>query len=214
MRLYHGTDKSDLEYLDNTKSKPDNDFGIGLYLTSNICQAKKWAKRKSKCTGKGAVYESEIDLNNISLNILEYTGDEEDYNYLCYLCRYETEVVVNEIIPNFESVDIICGPMIGNSGEYKSAIDCFHGEDIPFSSMKDKIKYINYNVECDISNFEDLESRIKLYGDQYCFKSKRVIEMFNKGIKQVTYIEKINGKTITSTQLLEYDKKLNKIKYI
>ncbi len=214
MKLYHGTDKIDLVYLDNTKSKEDNDFGIGLYLTSNIYQAKKWAKRKSRYTGKGAVYESEIDFNNISLNILDYTGGGEEYNYLCYLCRYEAESVVNEIIPKFENIDIICGPMIGNAYEYKSAIDCFHGEDIQFSSIKNKIKSINYNIKGDITTFEDLENTIKHYGNQYCFRSKKAIEMLNKGIKQIIYLERVNDKIITRKQLLEYDKKLKKIKYI
>lgn len=219
MRLYHGTNEINLKYLSCINSKKDNDFGIGLYLTSNEEQAKIWAKQKAKRTGTdiGAVYESEIDVDNISLKTLKYAKDEEDYNYLIYICRCEAESVANETITNFKNVDIIYGPMVRNIAKLKCAIRRFHGDDIPILSMKDKIKSINYNIECDVATFEDLERKINLYGDennQYCFKSDKAIELFNKGIKKVTYIKQNNGEIITSEQLLEYDKKLKEIKYI
>ena len=220
MILYHGTDKVDLEYLDSIESRKDIDFGFGLYVTSNKEQAEDWAKKKGEWagTGIGAVYESEIDIDNIPLKVLEYAEGDEDYNCLCYLCRYEAEEVASDTITNFENVDIIYGPMIGNAKEFKSNIKCFHGEDIPFLSIKDKVKSINYNVKSNISTFEDLVSRINLYGDekndQYCFKSEKAKEILNEGIKKVTYIKKINNEFITSKQLLKYDKKLKKIKYI
>lgn len=227
MRLYHATGKCDLEYIDDIYSKSDNDFGKGVYVTSIKEQAEDWAKKKSKdrdnYKGIGAVYEGEVDLDDLS--ILEYSEDDEDFNYLCYLCRYEAEKVAKETINNFEKADIIYGPMLAKPEKYKECIKCFHcgdeeyrDEDFAFLPNKDKVKSIKYDVKCDIITFKDLEDRMKLHDtsrrNQFCLKSKKVIELFNKGIKKVTYIKRNKKGFSYSEQFLEYDEKQNKIIYL
>lgn len=221
MRLYHGTGKCELEYLDDTFSKSDNDFGIGLYVTSIKEQAEDWAKKKSKDSdnhkGIGAIYESEVDLNDLS--ILEYSEADEDFNYLCYLCRYEVESVAKDTINNFEKADAIYGPMLRSIKIFKDSIETFHGDDeYAFLPDKDKVKSIKYDTKCKIVTFKDLERKIKIHDpnnkNQFCFKSDKAIELFNKGIKKVTYIKRNEKGFCYSEQFLEFDEKQNKIIYL
>lgn len=207
MKLYHGTDKLDLNYITLNKSKKDNDFGRGFYLTTSFEQAKSWALKKGD--GKGAVYEFEVDLENEKLNILTFDGKEEDCSYLYYLCRNQTDNIVNEVIPNWENIDIIFGPMIGNSRTYKENIKFFHGKNISFSSIKNKVKTIKYNTKSPISTFDDLTNTEKLWGNQYCFKSERAKELLNIGVRKVTYFEKVNNEIVKFSKTLNFNKKLS-----
>lgn len=191
MILYHGTNQLNLNYLKKNSSKKDNDFGKGVYLTTDLKQAKNWALRKGN--GKGAIYKFEIDLEKENLNILVFDGNEEECNYIYYLCRNKTEDIVNEIIPDWKYVDIIIGPMIGNSDTYKKNIKSFHGENISFLSTKYMIKSINYNPKFCILTFNDLTKTKKMWGNQYCFKSKKAIELLNKKFKKVIYLKKSNN---------------------
>lgn len=210
IKLFHGTTKTNLKYLDKIKSKKDNDFGSGLYFTSNLEQAKNWSIKKGKA--KGAVYEIEIDLNKIPLKVIKY--DKEKFNELCYHCRNKSEEQAKEFIEDFENADIIYGRMLGSIHLFKKYMNELHGNNFSILKNQDKIKSINYNVKCDIMTFEDLEKKIKLFGteenDQYCFRSDKAIEFANKQIKKIHYT-KIK---IVSEKLVQFDNAERKIKYM
>lgn len=210
VKLYHGTDKINLKYLDSKKSKNDNDFGEGIYFTSNLNQATRWSIKKGK--DKGAVYEIEIDLDNTDLKIVKY--DEKEIRELLYHCRYQNEELAKEFIKDLENADIVYGRMLGSVGLFKKYLKKFHGANFSMLKNKDKIKSINYNVKCDIRTFEDLEKKMEFYGteenDQYCFKSEKAKEFANKSIKKIHYTEI----QVAREQIARFDNHKNIIKYI
>ncbi len=202
MKLYHGTNNQNIEYFDINKSEDYNDFGKGIYFTSNFSQAKKWATRK----GKGAIYEIDFDFNNLKYNVLNYKDNDENFYYFCYLCIYGTEDTAIETIPNFQNADIISGRMIRNYDDFVEYMKIFHGEE-------DYNNSIAYAKTGEINTFKDLRDKVELWDeeyDQYCFREKAV-EIMHKSLTKVYYVEK-DKKEPKSEQLLEYDEKLKKIK--
>lgn len=211
VKLYHGTDKINLNYLSSGKSKKDNDFGEGLYFTSNLEQAKAWSIKRGK--SKGAVYEIEIDLDNPLLNIKSY--NEKEIKELLYYCRCENVDLANEFIEGFEKADIVYGRMLGSIPLFKKYVRQFHGENISVLHNSNNIKSINYNVKCDIVNFEDLEKKMEFIGtkgnDQYCFKSEKAEKIANKCITKIYYteiqtIEEQNAKFSDYENIIKYEK--------
>lgn len=187
MKLYHGSNKL-YTYLDGGKSKKDNDFGKGLYFTTNFNQALKWVNKKGK--GNGYIYEIDIDLSNPSLNIISYK--DEDLKEILYLCRNETEEVAEDEIEGFKEADIIYGNMLRCIKEFKENLKEFHGEDIGILD-NNKIVAIEYNVDSSINTLEDLEKTMRLFdsddNDQYCFKSIKAEQLANKSIKIIHHVK-------------------------
>lgn len=191
MKIYHGTSERDLPFLDDIKKRFDLDFGNGVYFTSNIEQAKEWSCRHQN---KGAVYEYEIDLS--TLKELKLSVDEDDYYYLCYLCKINLEFIAKEAIDNFEDADVVYGRMIKNVGKFKYKAEEFNEGNIKLEEFKNITKIHNDK-------------------DQFCFKNKKAINLANEGIKKIYYTERENGKiVIKNEKSITYDKKQGKYNYI
>ena len=66
MKLYHGTN-TDFNHIDIDKSKPNNDFGRGFYLSADYKQAQNMANIKFEQLGTGTplVQEYFVDEKDI-----------------------------------------------------------------------------------------------------------------------------------------------------
>lgn len=104
MILYHGSNvevkKPDLSY-----SRTSLDFGAAFYTTTDIEQAKKWAKRITKIRNNGtplvSVFETGKEWQNLSF--LNFAS--ADKNWLSLVVKYRTGQKIEE------KFDVISGPV-------------------------------------------------------------------------------------------------------
>lgn len=191
MKIYHGTNERNLPFLDDIKKRFDLDFGNGIYLTSNIDQAIEWSCRHQN---EGAVYEYEIDLS--ALKELKLSIAEDDYYYLCYLCKINLEFIAKETIDNFEDADVVYGCMIKNVKKFKDKAEEFNEGNINLEEFKNITKIHNAK-------------------DQFCFKKEKAINLVNEGIQKIYYTERKNTEIIIKDfKTIIYDKDEKKYKYI
>ena len=124
MILYHGSlDKVVVPVLN--KSKKNNDFGQGFYLTSSKEQAIKWAQRNMNIYNKNIAYVSCFELNDFNgLRILEFKTP--NLEWLEFIIRNRKKELV-EI-----DADIVVGP-VANDQVYNTII--LFEENIISSSM-------------------------------------------------------------------------------
>lgn len=208
MKLYHGTNCTNIEKFkiikrilkDETKGAPD--LGPGVYFTSSIEQAKE---KSCLYSNEGAIYE--IDINLDLLNGIIKSEPDEDYYMLCYLSRINLSDVAIDTIKNYEECDYIFGKMIANTKKFDDISNKFNEQDDD-EMFKDKEWEPLFNeFKKNVSFHENM--------NQYCFKNNKAIEIINRGVQKIYYTKKVNMKiNIISEQSLEYDTKLNKIKYI
>lgn len=93
MILYHGS-KYKFDEIDLSKCKDGKDFGKGFYLTRNLQQAIKWAKRND---GKGFLYSYEFNEECLEESssffirkLTKYDKEWADFVCKCRLELYET----------------------------------------------------------------------------------------------------------------------------
>lgn len=105
MILYHGSNVEVSKPV-LTLSRSSLDFGAGFYLTSDMEQAEKWAKRvtKIRATGKPiiSVFETDDDAWN-ELNILRFESANDEW--LDTVVKYRTGQMEKE------KFDVITGPI-------------------------------------------------------------------------------------------------------
>lgn len=210
MIFYHATNYNNITCFDSHHNKKNTDFGHGLYLTNNINQAKEWAIKKGKENNIRVVYVSEFNLDSLNLNELKFNQNRNAFYDIFYLCRNETEDVLDDIIEDYNKIDILYGPVIKNSEKFKKYIDIFHGEYDNLKKIKNKIEYKNKQI----NSFDDLIDEITYFDDdniQYCLKNDRVVNYFNMNIKEMLIISK-SGKIIKKINL-SFDNKKKEIIY-
>ena len=113
MILYHGSlDKVVVPVLN--KSKKNNDFGRGFYLTSSKEQAIKWARRNMSVYSKNTAYVSCFELNDIDgLEILKFKSPNLEWLEFIIKNRKEEQTEIN--------FDIVIGP-VANDQVYNTII--------------------------------------------------------------------------------------------
>ena len=193
MEYYHGTDNENIIVFDNKQKKKKSDFGgLGIYATTLIDQAKEWSCKNSV---NGVVYISEIDLNKYPLNIIYYDGNEEDFKYLCYLCRNKTEDAAKETIYNYENADIIIGPVLSNINNLYRNIKKLHGDNFSINKNKSNIKKIFFKKVTKNDTFDIIDKSIKKHHNmnQIFFKSDLAMRIFNENLKEMIYCKNDNG---------------------
>lgn len=110
MVLYHGSNLT----IQNPKiiiSKRRLDFGAGFYLTSDLNQAIRWAKRKVQTTLSGQATVSFFELNNSykrELKILHFRKANKDWLHFIVNCRYGNN-------KNDLNYDLIIGPVANDT---------------------------------------------------------------------------------------------------
>ncbi len=105
MLLYHGSNIAVLEPR-LLKEQRKLDFGKGFYTTTDIEQAKTWAKRTERVRKEGKACVSVYDFeDNIieKLKVLRYEKPDEDW--LAYVAANRREQIVND------DSDIVIGPV-------------------------------------------------------------------------------------------------------
>ncbi len=162
--LYHGSSCMDIEKFDIQYSRDYLDFGVGMYFTTNREQAMLWSITKSRF---GAVYEVEIDLDQVDLKqFLRY--DNEFINTFC-LCRAGFEPDANAI----KGYNAIYGYMIDND---RAAI---------VKSTNDYV--IGKATEAEVRN----SIRVFESKDQLCIKEQWILDQMQIKWKGIT--EKVDG---------------------
>ena len=156
MILYHGTNRL-FDKFDLAKSFLGKDFGRGVYLTTSYEQAKEWAQKKARKTGKPYVYTYDIPDKFLTdskhykiLQFLTYNKEWADYLVACRIDLEET------------SHDIVYDRMADNT--YEELTDVLYG-------------YHLGNVSLTVL-LMTVRQRNKEY-DQYCFKTRRVVDIVN-----------------------------------
>ena len=169
MKFYHGTDNRNIERFVMFNKSPKKDFGKGVYLTTNIEQAKEWS---CKYSVTGAVYEFDINLENLKQLDL---SNVEDLYYVIYLCRINLEDIAKETIDNFDNADIVSGFMLdGSIGDFEKIAELFNEGELSYDEFYSKI------------NMFDKDK------NQICVKTEQGLAEINAGIvkKYYTKIEK------------------------
>lgn len=182
MKIYHGSQYTDIEQFEFGHSRTKLDFGEGIYFTTNIDQAKeKSCKNK---LGSGAVYECEVDLSQFRILRFESPTD-EDLTYTLYLCRINLEDVAKDTIPGFGESDLIWGSMLdGKIKQFEELAELFNAGD---------------------RSYEQFISQIDLFGstcDQLCIKTDYALALVNKGLVQ-KYLTQKDGEGISITKQLD-----------
>lgn len=105
MILYHGSNMA-IRQIDLNKSKPNKDFGRGLYLSENETQAMEMAVFKSmQLGGSPVVTKFEFDdavLRDTSLRIKVFDNYSEEWADFVFANREGNEI---------EKYDIVYGPI-------------------------------------------------------------------------------------------------------
>lgn len=107
MRLYYGSNVEvrNPKIINSTRSL---DFGSGFYLTSDLEQAKRWAKTKSERLKEGYPIVSVFDFEvNSNLKFLEFKSADE--KWLRFVAKNRKKELIEE---NF---DVIKGPIANDS---------------------------------------------------------------------------------------------------
>ena len=214
MEFFHATYRDDFDYIDKKYSKKNNDFGEGLYLSTNIDQAIAWARKKLKKKGKGVIYVSDFNINKKIFNELSYEKNERLFNYIYYNCRNKTEESMDLVDSDYNKYDVIYGPMIDDVNQFEWALRRFHGKNIKIMNIKNLKITIKENSSVFINSIEELATYLKFFDKnnyQYCLKSDPIIYYFNRGIKRIILVNK-NG-NIKTAKTLSFDEKNKKIIY-
>ena len=175
LKLYHGSSNTKLKSFDFNHNGYDAfDFGKGIYFTANFEKAKKWSCRSSDV---GAVYEIDISFEDLDLKIKNISKDDDDLDYLFYICRVGLSDLAMDFIDDYEQYDVVCGPVLrgvekGGICEYKALAERFNEGDINFNELRDKTELFS----------EDF--------GQICFKSKKAFEYINANLTKKHLVKK------------------------
>lgn len=156
MRLYHGT-KVLFEKIDLNKAKIGKDFGKGFYLTTNLEQAKTWAKREVNGNQNGYIMEYEFDEKHFmseDIKIRRLTAYDAEWVEFVIQCRLEL---------NDSSDDIIYDRMADSKyNVLAKALEKYYNGSL---SLKKVLK---------IASFADTKY------DQYCFKTQKAVKLLSR----------------------------------
>ena len=151
VKLYHATNYKNIKKFKIVKKeKRFCELGEGVYFTSNLAQAKSF--------GKKFIYEIDIDLD--LFNCYEHIQN-EDFIYLCYLCRIGLEDIAKETIDKFEGYDIVISPVLAKVEKFTIKSELFNEGDIDYNEIK---KYFKLHKGM----------------NQYCLKTKKVLSYINE----------------------------------
>lgn len=97
MIVYHGS-TMEIPFPDNQHSYRNLDFGKGFYLTPNLIQAKRWAKRKADLANLsfGIINEYELfeNFEDFKVKIFDDENLEEWLDFVC-ACRNGSDIYQN-----------------------------------------------------------------------------------------------------------------------
>lgn len=155
--LYHGSDQY-FDKFDLTKSKAAKDFGPGIYMTSNLGQAKKWAERKANRKHKAYVYQVPFLYQR---NLREKVFLEYDKSWLDFILanRYQYDFSVSS------QYDLIYDRMadgVGVHGKLDYVLPRYSKGDITADEAIEQLQYTN--------GF-----------DQFCFKTQQALKLLDEG---------------------------------
>lgn len=154
MIVYHGA-SIEVENPDVSFSKEYLDFGKGFYVTTFKQQAEKWARRKAiRQNGKAFVNVYELNDDLLSLNVLRFAG--EDEQWLDFVCDCRDGKTVND------AYDIIIGNVADD--------DVFKTVDMYFRGLWSKEQALH-------------ELRYSKSNDQICIVKQEVIHTHLKFIE-------------------------------
>ena len=105
MILYHGSNQP-IPHPSLGFSRHSLDFGAGFYLTSDLDQAEKWARRVTHIRGIGSPIVSAYATDDVAwsgLSILRFESATSDW--LKLVCSFRT----NQIVVSY--YDVITGPV-------------------------------------------------------------------------------------------------------
>ena len=153
IHLYHGTtvffEKPDLKM-----AKPYKDFGKGFYLTTNLCQAGKWAIRNlipDNIDNCGYIYEYTFNMKSVNslacLELLTY-NIEWVKTISWYRNNLETKI----------KYDLIYDRMA--DGNYRELINVLQRYDRKQASIGEVLSVTRFRGVCN---------------DQYCFKTPKAL---------------------------------------
>lgn len=176
MKLYHGSKNVNIKSFDSKhNSSGTNDFGNGIYFTSNFKKAKEWSCKGSE---NGAVYEIDISFEESNLNIKHLKIDCNDLYYLFYICRIGLPELAMDFVDDFEKYDVISGPVLcsanQNGGIYKyiDIAEQFNKGDISFEYLRQETRLFK----------EDF--------NQWCFRTEKAIKYLNGRLSKKYLIKK------------------------
>ena len=159
MILYHG---SNMEVREPKllASKRLLDFGTGFYLTSDYCQAKKWAVRTTARREEGAPVISVFSFEETEVEILKtLTFESANKEWLRYISMNRTDKSAGD------SYDIVIGP-VANDQAIRTVNNYLKG-------------YFNEDIAIQLL----LPQKLK---DQYAFKTERALSILE--FKEVRFI--------------------------
>lgn len=173
--MYHGTKCADIEafkVIDREGSPPD--FGRGVYFTSNLLQAEKWACKNG--TG-GIVYECTLDCESFSMLSINNSEDDDLY-YTLYLCRLGLEDIVPDAVGGFSEADVVFGCMLRNPKSFCKKAALFNDGDMTFEEFKKHTQLFQGNM------------------NQYCMKTDSVLKLINNTAWKFHIVDVVNGKYV------------------
>ncbi len=161
--LYHGSDR-EFERFDLKCAKRFKDFGRGMYLTSDIVQAQKWAQRKGEKNNRAYIYQYEFDkTGTAALKILELL--EYDKAWIDFICK-------NRIKGEDSDYDIIYDRIADNQYAYISeTLMEYEEHKITVEKATQRLKFSNSRA------------------DQFCFKTEKALERLCKKAVFIQYKE-------------------------
>lgn len=150
MILYHG---SNVEVRNPRllKIQRELDFGKGFYTTSDIEQAKNWAKRTARIRGKGTPCVTVYHLNDeelMALHVCRFVGPDRDWLDFVAANRKGTAAP--------DEWDVITGPV---------------ADDQTFQTV---VLYLDGYLDADAAIKRLLPQKLK---DQYTFKTEKAIAL-------------------------------------
>ena len=86
MIVYHGSTEI-IKAPDILHSYRPLDFGKGFYVTTNIDQAKRWAKRKADLSHKTVSYINIYELSEEKMDLKIKTFSEDLIEWIDFVCR-------------------------------------------------------------------------------------------------------------------------------
>lgn len=104
MKLFHGSN-TEVIYPQIRPSERKLDFGIGFYLTTDLDQAKKWAKltTRRRLNGSPVVSVFEWDEKQLELNVLKFSSPNQEW--LRFVSNNRKGVIQDNMY------DIVIGPI-------------------------------------------------------------------------------------------------------
>ena len=213
MILYYGADSKVIvpEYL---KGSPNNDYGLGFYMTSEYDKAKIWA---SKFSGGGYLIKYEVDLNDLEILHINDSNEESILKWVTLLIRHRfdsrtreiykstIEFLQNHFAINLDFVDFIIGYRADDS--YFSYMNSFVKNELSFELLTKAMKLGHLGLQY-VAISKKAFSKIKFISMEYIEHSNEYSK-FQRKIQQQYRVLKQEDK-ITNTFIRDIMRKYEK----